>query len=65
MVIYMNRYLYKDLSKRAQKIALDDYIDGWKETHDEWIDREEFHEILLGDEEYFYDKNGNLLEEEF
>ena len=56
---------YSDLSHTAQKVAQQDYLDGWLETHPEEkndVDLEWAHDMLTDlDAEHLYSPRGNLI----
>lgn len=55
----MKKYKFKELDKGARDIAIIDYLNGWRETHDESIDSDDVVEILLdNNDNFFYTKKG-------
>jgi hypothetical protein len=58
-------YRFTELSKKAQKVAVQTYLDGWEETHDEddmsWDDARS---SCIDDEDTLYNKDGTDAEEE-
>jgi hypothetical protein len=61
----MDKYNFKELSRKAKNKAIKDYCNGWLETHeDDPLDEYEVEQILLIDlADELYDITGNLLEE--
>lgn len=52
---------FLELSSRARKKAVDEYGQGWLETHPtDPLDEDEIYNIL-SDLDYEYDLNGNLI----
>ena len=56
-------YKYGELSDKAQRKALKDYLNGWLETHpNDPLDPDESHETLFYDlTDYRYSKSGKLI----
>lgn len=61
----MKTYKFTELSSKAQKRALQEYLDGWEMTHDQDdLSKEEALEVLTDNTNDEYDVHGNFLGEE-
>lgn len=59
-----NMKAFKQLDYMGQIKAIDDYIQGWRETHPkEYQSFAEIYQVLVEDEESRYDLDGNYCED--
>jgi hypothetical protein len=58
-------YTFNQLSRTAKKLAVNDYIKGWEETHDQGdLSYDDVYDILIEDAEFLYNKGGEFIGDE-